>query len=216
MTGCTNKEMERLLHDYELDMLSADDKQQFELHLYECDHCLSLVHEFMDVSCVIRHDQDVQTIIKDISGERENSEPERVGKKPSPFTRYLIAAIIVLVIGIPAYWYWSQSQRMEILQTLELLSSRAGGNDIIYLENGGDVKISFYISENFQGEAELIISSIAGDTVLHTPGFKDFNDKGVGSIRLPVSKFTDGHYMLTIKPDPEIGLEERIYMFRVK
>jgi hypothetical protein len=103
-----------------------------------------------------------------------------------------------------------------VVQTLELLPSRAGGNDIIYLEKGGDVEISFFVAEQFQGEADLIISSIAGDTVLHTPGFSDFNDQGLGSITLSVSKFSDGHYMLTIIPVPETGLEERIYMFRVK
>ncbi|MHC4682173.1 MAG: hypothetical protein ACYTEK_26205, partial [Planctomycetota bacterium] len=148
-------------------------------------------------------------------GERYHAEPDRVRKKPSPFTRYLIAAVIVLAIGVPAFWYL-QSDTPSVTQSLELLSSRGGGNDIIYLEKGGDVEISFYVAENFQGEADLIISSIEGDTAFYTPGFEDFNDKGLGSIILPVSMFSDGHYMFTIKPDPETGLDERVYMFRVK
>jgi hypothetical protein len=216
MSDCTNIDMGRLLHDYELDMLPADDKRKFELHLYECDHCLSLARESMDVSRIIRHDREAKAIIHDIAGEQDDAAIPRTGRKSSPFTRYLIAAVIVLAIGVPAYWYSQQTDAPLIMQSLELLSSRAGGNDIIYLEKGGDVEISFYIAENFQGEADLTISSIDGDTVLYTPGFEDFNEKGLGSITMPVSMFSDGHYMLTIKPDSEAGLEERVYMFRVK
>jgi len=216
MTGCINKEMERLLHDYELNMLSAKDKQQFELHLYECDYCLSQVRGFLDVSRIIRHDRDAQAIIKDIMGQQDRSETGQIEKKPFRFTRYLIAAVIVMIIAVPVLWYSQKSNGPTSVQSLELLPSRAGGNDIIYLEKGGDVEIAFYVADNFQGQADLTISNIAGDTILHTPGFEEFNDKGLGSITLPVSDFSDGHYMLTIKPDPETGREERVYMFAVK
>jgi hypothetical protein len=209
-------DMGRLLHDYELDMLSTEDKQQFELHLYECDHCLSLVREFMSVSRIIRHDQDARAIVQDIVGEQEDRTSRPTQTWASPYIKLLIAAVICVAIALPVHRYWLQSDKTSVVQTLELLPSRAGGNDIIYLEKGGDVEISFFVAEQFQGEADLIISSIAGDTVLHTPGFSDFNDQGLGSITLSVSKFSDGHYMLTIIPVPETGLEERIYMFRVK
>lgn len=216
MNECTNIKTGQMLHDYELDMLSAEDKQQFELHLYDCDYCLSLVREFMSESRIIKYDPEARKIIEEMAGDFDAVKPEGIRKTPSNFYRFLIAAIIVLVIGIPAYWYWGQPQRLTTLQTLELLPSRAGGNDIIYLEKGGEVEIRFYVAEGFQGEADLVISSIAGDTVLQTRGFNDFNSNGLGSITLPVSKFTDGHYMLTVKPDPESGREERVYMFAVK
>jgi hypothetical protein len=209
-------DMGRLLHDYELDMLSTEDKQQFELHLYECDHCLSQIREFMDISRVIRHDRDAQAIVRDIAGKQDDGETRPTQTWASPYIKLLIAAVICVAIALPVYRYWLQSEKTSVVQTLELLPSRAGGNDIIYLEKGGDAEISFYVAERFQGEADLIISNIAGDTVINTPGFSDFNDRGLGSIVLPVSNFSDGHYMLTIKPDPETGLEERIYMFRVK
>jgi hypothetical protein len=200
-------DMGRLLHDYELDMLSTEE--------YECDHCLSLVREFMSVSRIIRHDQDARAIVQDIVGEQDDGTSRPTQTWASPYIKLLIAAVIC-AIALPVHRYWLQSDKTSVVQTLELLPSRAGGNDIIYLEKGGDVEISFFVAEQFQGEADLIISSIAGDTVLHTPGFSDFNDQGLGSITLSVSKFSDAHYMLTIIPVPETGLEERIYMFRVK
>lgn len=216
MSVCTNTGLGRLLHDYELDMLPPEDRHRFELHLYECDYCSSQVREFIDVSHIMRHDSDAQAVIRDISGELSQTETERIRKRPFPFTRYLIAAVIVMMIAVPAYWYSQRTDTPSVMQSLELLSSRSGGDDIIYLEKGGDVVISFYIAENFRREPDLIISSIDGDTVFYTPGFEDFNDKGLGTITLPISVFSDGHYMLTIKPDPETGLEDRVYMFRVK
>jgi len=164
----------------------------------------------------MRHDRDARAVIQNIPGELNLTETERIRKKPFSFTRYLIAAVIVMVIAAPAYWYLQRTETAQAVQSLELLSSRGGGSDIIYLEKGGDVEISFYLAENFEGEADLTISSIDGDTVLCVAGFRNFNDKGLGSITLPVSDFSDGHYMLTIKPDSRTDIEERVYMFRVK
>lgn len=216
MSDCTNMEMERLLHDYELDMLSAQDKRLFEMHLYDCDHCLSRIREFIDVSRIIRHDLEAQTIMQNVAGGDDHAEAGHVGKRTSRFLRYLVAAVIVAVITVPAYRYWLQSNRTTALQTLELLPSRSGGNDIVYLDKGGDLEISFYVSENYRNEADLVITSIDGDTVLHTPGFDDFDDNGLGSIELPVSTFSAGHYMLSVRPKPQTGLEELVYMFTVK
>jgi len=216
VSECTNIEIGRLLHDYELDMLSAEDKHRFEMHLYDCDHCLSQARGFLDVSRIMRHDRDARAVIQNISGELNHTETEGVRKKPTPFIRYLLAAAIVMMIAVSAYWYSKRTETPSAMQSLELLSSRGGGSDIIYLQKGGDVEISFYVAENFEGEADLTISSIDGDTVFYVPGFSDFNDRGLGSITLPVSDFSDGHYMLTIKPNQETGIEERVYMFRVK
>lgn len=216
MSDCTNQEMGRLLHDYELNMLSAEDKHQFELHLYECDHCLALVREFTSVSRIMKTDPDAKAIIEGVADESSDVSHGRTRKESSPFTKLLIAAVIVAVLGIPVYLFWLQPDKTAVVQTLELLPTRAGGSDVIYLEKGGGVEINFFVSESFMGEADLIISSIAGDTVINTPGFSDFNDRGLGSITLPVSVFLSGHYMLTIRPDSASGVEERVYMFSVK
>lgn len=216
MSGCTNPQLGRLLHDFELELLSPEDRHRFELHLYDCAHCLHQAREFMSVSRILKYDPDAHAIVKDLAGESDDVKQGRSRKQFSPFTKLLIAAVIVVVLAIPAYRYWLQPDQTAVRQTLELLPARAGGSDVIYLEKGGDVEISFYVAEYFQGRVDLIISSIAGDTLINTPGFSDFNDNGLGSITLPISMFSDSHYLLNIKPDPETGVEGRIYMFRVK
>lgn len=216
MRECTNIKVGQMLHDYELDILSTEDKQQFELHLYECENCLSHVREFMSPSRIIKFDPDARKIIEDMAGDSDEVKPERIRKAPSHFYKLLIAAIIVLVIGIPAYLYWGPPQWPRAAQTLELMPYRAGGNDIIHLEKGGDVEIKFFFAENFQGTANLIISNIDGEVILHLHSFKNFNDRGLGTITLPVSMFSDDHYMLTVYTDSETGPRERAYMFRAK
>jgi hypothetical protein len=216
MAGCTDENMGRLLHDYELNLLSPEDKHQFELHLYECDHCLTLVREFAELSQVIMHDTEAIAMIEEIADESSEVSSKRTRKEPFRFTNLLMAAAMVVVLAIPTYMFFLQPEDAGVMQTLELLPIRTGGNNIVYLEKGGDVQISFYVSESFTGNARLVISSIAGDTIVDTPDFSDFNDKGLGSITLPVADFSTGNYMLTATPSPETGVEERIYMFRVR
>jgi hypothetical protein len=44
-----------------------------------------------------------------------------------------------------------------------------------------------------------------------------FNENGLGNFKIPISKFSEGHYMMHIQPTSDIDLRhEKIYMFRVK
>ena len=47
---CTDKRFQKMLHLYELNLLSETDRQQFEEHLFECDHCFDAVSRFADVT----------------------------------------------------------------------------------------------------------------------------------------------------------------------
>jgi hypothetical protein len=216
MDRCTNQKLGRLLHDYELNMLLAEDRRAFELHLYECDYCLGLIHEFTDASLIILHDSEAKEIVADIANESTDLSSRRIRKKPLRLTNWLIAAAIVLALAIPSYLIWLQPQEATVVQTLELFPTRAGGSDVVYLEKGGDVEINFFAAESFRGRAYVTISNIAGDTVYSKVGFSHFNNSGLGLIRVPVSIFSPGNFKLTISPDPETGVEERTYMFRVK
>ena len=216
MSSCIENELGLLLHDYELGLLSADDKLRFELHLYECDYCLTQVREFAETSRIFKHDPTIREIVEALADDSDNVNRGSARNKSSLFTRLLIAAVIVLAVSAPIYLYWSQPEQSIARQTLELLPSRSGGSNIIYLDQGGEVTISFYADEELQASADIVIAEIEGDTLLIRQNFSDFNEHGLGTITLPLSTFFTGHYMLTIKPDSETELGERIYMFRVK
>jgi hypothetical protein len=213
MSDCIDKNIGRMLHDFELNLLSEDDKRRFEMHLYDCEYCLEQVREFMDVSKILARDPDAIALIEKVAAESGEKD-----KKPfTPFLKILVAAILVVVIILPIYRYALHKTPPEVVQTLELRPTREGGSDVIYLEKGGDIAINFYVADDFKGPANIVISKVSGDTVLSLQNFTDFDDRGLGSIKLPVTEFTEGHYSLHIIPSSGSGLQkERLYMFRVK
>jgi len=215
VSQCSNTELGQLLHIYELDLLSEEDKRRFEMHLYDCRHCLTQVQEFMDVARMIEHDPEARALVSDIAGETDTGR-KRSRKKSSTFYRLLIAAVIVIVLAVPVYRYWLQPEKTAAVQTLEFRPSRAGGSDVLYLDKGGEVEIAFFLADQYTGTATVAIVSIEGDTVVSIPDFSAFDNDGVGTVVLPMGSFDKGHYSLTIVPPAESEIHERIYMFRVK
>ena len=216
MSTCTNEHLGLLLHDYELGLLSDVDRERFELHLYECDYCHEQVKEFLYVSELVRIDPDFRIISGDIAEEKSDSAKNGATKNFYKIFKYLIAAAIIVILMTSVHHYWWKSNEPRVTQTLNLLPARAGGDDVIYLDEGGNVEINFFIADEYEGETDLMITSVAGDTVVSLKDFSSFITDGLGKITIPVSSFTEGHYILTIKPSPDSGIEARVYMFRVK
>lgn len=213
MSTCSDKKLGQLLHDYELGLLPDDDNRRFEMHLYECDYCLEQVREFMDVSKFIARDRDSKAIIEEAASQPETGKHK---KNSAPFIKLLIAAVIALVIFVPIYKYIILEKPISFTQTLELLPTRSGGNDVIYLDKGGNVRISFYVADDFKGPADLTIAKVNADTVFSQKSFTKFNEHGIGMVILPVTKFSEGHYTLKIIPTADVNIQdEKIYMFRV-
>jgi hypothetical protein len=209
MSDCVDKKLGQLLHDYELGLLSNEDNRRFEMHLYECDYCLEQVREFMDVSRIISKDPDAVALIENVAEKSDK-------KKTSPYLRLLIAAILVVIVAIPVYRYGIYEVPSDEIQTLELLPTRVGGSDVIYLEKGGNVELRFFLAKEYRGAAIVTIMNIKGDTVVVIPDFSEFDANGMGTIIIPISDFDEGHYSITIVPSTDSEIPDRIYMFRAK
>jgi hypothetical protein len=214
MSGCIDKELGQLLHDYELGLLSDEDTHRFEMHLYDCEYCLAQVREFMDVSRILSEDHDAHALIESIAS---SAETEKHRKNISPFLKILIAAVLLVVIAVPVYRYAVYEKHPVAIQTLELMPTRAGGSDVIYLKKGGDVDIGFFVNPSFQGHADIVITDLAGDTAWYKHNFTNINGHGLGKITLPVSSFSEGHYIFILRPvNDTVQATEVQYMFRVK
>ena len=59
---CTNENLGRLLHQYELGMLGEEDRRAFEIHLYECDTCFAEVQDLWEESRLLRQDAEARLI----------------------------------------------------------------------------------------------------------------------------------------------------------
>ena len=229
MSSCTNMEMERMLHDYELSMLSAEDKQQFELHLYECDHCLSRVREFMNVSRIIRTDQDVRAIVQDIAVEidkkKQPSKPARskilnlLWPETPRFAlvRLIPALVLLLIISFPIYKL-IDSLRPDYRQTINLFPMRGGEKTVLLSETGGRAVINFVIENAvFDRIYEIQISSEGGEVVYSNKSFSKFNDQGMGSVILPLDSLKRGGYKLSIsEAGSDSSKTEAEYYFSVE
>jgi hypothetical protein len=215
MSDCTNKDMGQLLHDFELGMLPEEEKQQFVEHLYECDCCLGHAREFIDVSRIIKHDPDAKLVFEDIAGEQDTEASGGRQKKWPPFSKLLIAAVLVCVVGAPVYWFGMQD---GAVQQLDLYPMRGEQDNVVYLEQGGTVNISFVCVNRKRGDVcQVIISSLDHDTVFVDQSFTDFNDRGKGEIAVDVDAFRLGHYLLSIvNPSREPPADRQEYFIRAE
>jgi len=214
MSSCVDKSLGKLLHNYELGLLSEEDKKQLELHLFECDYCRGLAGEFLDLSRMLRYDPDAQAILEEISVETDTGK-ENGPKKLPLISRLLLAAAAVLMLAIPVYKYVLQNGSPSISQTVILFPTRSSANAIIDIDKGGTVEFKFHVSEGFDASVNLTLVRVGGDTVETQADYSDFDENGTGSLTLPVSTFSEGHYSLIIEPTVDsIGAERLQYLFR--
>lgn len=210
MSSCIDQKYEKMIHAFEINMLKEDDRRDFEQHLLRCQSCFKQVEEFLPSIRLLRHDPDFMA--------EAVTEPEsRIvpKKKWSNITRLLAAAVLIVVLALPIYWFMIS---VDDVQEIVLLPDRSSNNNTLLLREGGTARISFAVEDyNKEIAYDLIILDLSGDTIFYRQDFTDFNEKGLGSISLPVSEFNIGHYILTISTIFASDSMEYIqYTFRVK
>jgi hypothetical protein len=217
MKNCTDKQLGRMLHDYELGQLSEEDARRFELHLYECAYCEAQLRDLMYVSRTLIHDQDATRLISSLASEDNQTSMQGGREHWSKATKLLIAAAAVMILAVSSYFYLTPSDTGTVVQTLRLLPQRSAGNDVLYLEKGGMAEISFFASEKLRRSAVIVIAEVGGDTVRVYTDFSDFSSQGIGRLTIPLSELSEGHFTLSIKPgESSAAAPEITYLFRVK
>jgi len=124
MKDCTDSRLEKLLHHYELGLLSEEDHLAVELHLYECEHCFARVEKFERAARLIRHDSAVRTSVNRLAGDLDAGrvtvaeEDDRAGGHKTwwTFLPPILAAAAVLLILLVTDW------QIEIRPTQEAVA----------------------------------------------------------------------------------------------
>lgn len=112
MSNCTDRKIGRLLHHYELGLLSDEDRRRFEMHLLECDICFEDVRQFRQQALLMKNDNEVKYTINEIakgSGFREPAIDDSLTSTISIKNRFwrvipvfaVIAAIALVLILHP-------------------------------------------------------------------------------------------------------------------
>ncbi len=128
MSACTDSRFADMLHHYELGMLSDDLRQQFEMHLLECEQCFLEAERFRRAAALMRHDPDIARMARRAAGDDEPDARTRRGLLRSRTLRVGLAAAAVLALLILRPWQIRISQTDEAIAQQNRIA-------VIYFEN---------------------------------------------------------------------------------
>lgn len=106
MSKCTEFNIRKSLYAYELGLLSDEERNEFEIHLIECDHCFEEAVTLKDTIALIRNNQKIKDTITNLSEPELQKEinDTKIVEISSPQKPYfnlkniIIAALIILTI----------------------------------------------------------------------------------------------------------------------
>ncbi|UCC45741.1 MAG: zf-HC2 domain-containing protein [Candidatus Zixiibacteriota bacterium] len=225
MSECNDLQYKDMLHAFELGLLTEEDRQQFEMHLLECEYCFSQVEDFLPASKMMRHDPDVRPgddEMRDLlaaDASREEDVTSVSGKTWSRYSRFLALAAMLIVVGVPSYWLlFRETAAPPTVQVISLTPVRGGTPAVLYLEDGGIAEIRFTV-EGVEMGADIKVRIIvrSGDVVYEADYDEVADVSGNGVISLPMTDFEPGFYKLIfLQPSDTTLAPLREYNFRVR
>lgn len=217
MSDIIHDEIKSLLAAYEHDLLTPDEVTRLESHLYECDSCFLDAASSSDAATLLRHSQTVREKIEELAGPEDISPASDSTQKSSTgYIKYLLAAVVVLVVAIPSIMFLPREDMQVPNQKIMLLPMRSNGQTTIDANIEGPVEIVF-ASEEFAtvGSVDVRIVDKDDQIVYDDEAFDRFNDMGAGSLLIDSKQFSVGQYRLEVRTQAD-GPPLRIYYFKVK
>jgi len=157
VSECKDKQLGKLLHAYELGMLSGEESDAFEVHVLECKYCNDRVQQLRDTCNLLRHSSELRDFVGHLD-ENADTSTKSSESKESPSAgpsrkRSLLpawaAALIVLVIVLLKPWSIQFRPDDEVVATENRLA-------ILYFDNLSD-------EEDAQRLGEIITSLLITD-----------------------------------------------------
>ncbi|MBD3234880.1 MAG: hypothetical protein GF315_14245 [candidate division Zixibacteria bacterium] len=222
MADCKNKTFNKMIHAYDLGLLSKKDEREFELHLMECDYCLEKVMEFRSEA----HDLSNGTIIRQGVRELVRNEAEAIPLVtrikelvfPKNRTWKIVSAmsvvILVLAFMVPIYQpAWDNSQ---VVVFRSLRSSGFEDDRTLHIGEGKLAEfVIAYMGFIDGNRVEIKIHSEPdGAEVFSTMEEVNKLRDSRGKVSVPMDIFNVGLYEFRIV-DPESGEEVVSHKFRV-
>ncbi len=220
MAGCTDNRFEKQIHLYELDLLSNADREQFELHVLECDHCFAAVEQFKNVSRHLLHSPKVRELARESNEQRDSSDHDDQQPKAVPqrnwgrIIRNTLAAAAVLALLVLRPWY---------LELYDIEEVRAAGNRLVIMcfenlaEQGdpdrrGEIISSLLITDLSDSRYVRVVSTQRLQDILRLLGEQDRKvlDKEIASL---VAEKAGADRMLTgsiISVSPQLVLTAQL------
>lgn len=223
---CTNPKLGEMIHAYELNALSEEKRDQFEIHLLECESCFEEVRSFEARADIILNDPEVRRDLKaaavETSGENIRTGIFRRFLWPeAPFIlRPAVAFILILLLLYPAYLGLrrSSNQLARPVVSVGLFPTRSNGIEAVSVTPGMDLVVSFVYHGATPGTVYRVnISDESGLLVFHDDNYSDFDRYEIGNVLVPGRYLHPGKYVVTIAETGGKRTDGRqVYEFRIE
>ena len=225
MSNCTDPELGKLLHAYEIGILSEDDTERFEMHMLECEYCTERIIDFEEPMNMLAHDGNVRELIGEGAGimEKPKSVFQRLVNQLWPPGNLVLKPAILLLILIafsPAIYHgvrdYTQPSIRVVDQVYNVRTIRSASIQQISRDQIGDnAVITFFSDYMTQGKKYEMAISLHDSRPLIQEVFRFGTSKTV-TIFLKLSELENGRYHVQIN-DPEALPSQKIqeYYFEI-
>jgi len=223
MSRCNDNNMGDMLHAYELNLLSQEEKDAFEVHVLNCDYCFGQIKEFSPRGRLLISSPELKNILAE-DGISQKSFIHNISKYLWPdelpiFLRpaILLPLLIIIVILLSDSYMNIQHEMIRSARVIYLTPERATSTADIKLRLNEELILTFvYLGCEPDKNYQLSLTSSTGDTVYFDDKFKDFDDYDAGRLIIPAVKLSGGAYQLTITNQESNSPESRqVYNFKI-
>nr|MBN2278292.1 zf-HC2 domain-containing protein [candidate division Zixibacteria bacterium] len=221
--NCTDPETGRLLHAYELGLLSEEERDRFETHLIGCRFCHDQLVRFAPRGVLLKANDKVAETTRRILQEDHLPAGRRLWKHLWPdrpiILRPLISLIIILLLLWPAYRGLFQNPAEDARPVKEITLIQTRSNQVISFRLKADQNaiLAFRYPEGEPGQTHSIRLTKEDSTVIfNSDTFDSFDNFETGRLLLPGGIITPGEYILSVRKSGRPQNSPVRYYFRIE
>jgi hypothetical protein len=205
MKRCTEENIGRMLHAYELGQLDPELQDAFEVHLLSCDYCFEQVSQFDEAASLLRTDSAVQrqvrsaAVVEEPWGSFFSRLSELLWPKKHLLLKPALIYLVVALLAFPAYIGIRQLGERPVndVQSLLLTGTRsAGGREVTA---GEPLVLMFRIDGAREGSKyRVVIQGANGRNIYYNSEFTNFNDREMATVLLYADVLSAGRYTIEV------------------
>ena len=227
MARCIDPQIGNLLHAYELRLLSAEERERFEIHLIACEHCSQEVESFAPALESMASDATTRAVVDEAAREVGAKAPllSRMRAWLWPDTPLVLkpalAYLIILLMVVPAYYGLKRPKKADIRavsQTVELIPTRSTSLKIFKKSLGEVALLAFVFEAAETGKSyRVAIESEDGNLIYDNSEFRHFDWSKTGTLPLSLSGMKLGKYhVLITDPHDSSASKRQEYYFEIE
>ena len=214
MTECIDQQIGQQLHAWEMNWLTEDEANAFEVHCMHCPHCFEEIEAFQQAALTLASDEEAKAMLATAAdSSRTTTSRARIidllWPKTNIIFRPALAWAAILLLLPFAYQGLNQEgpaeDRVATIDTVDLTSQR-GISTVIEPNHQSDLLLRFSFGSAVPGQAyQVILASQSGVTIFEDAQFA-FSNEQLGQLRIPAGVLMPGTYWVVISDpsDPSI------------